>query len=363
MTWRDTGQDNPLRLGRGAATALLVAFLAIVVAALMSLVHLPYVVMEPGPVANTLGTTSSGERLVSVDGARTYPTKGRLDFTTVRVLGGPGTDVDVWDVLRGWLDPSSVVLDEDAVFPQGVTSSQVEQRNEAEMKGSQQEAIAVALRSLGRDVTEKVVVAGVGDSAPSGDALKTGDVLLSVDGHEVTRVTDVQDRVRAHEPGETVHLVVRRDGARTPVTAKTGSADGTAVLGIFLRTDFSFPFTVRIDAGNVGGPSAGMMFSLAVRDVLTPGAMTGGADIAGTGTIADDGTVGPIGGIRQKLVGASRGGAQWFLAPSDNCGEVRGHVPDGLHVVRVSTYDDAVHAVRAIARDHGGNLPTCRAGG
>ncbi len=361
MTWHDTGPEEPPRLGRRARAALVVAFLALAVAAVMSLVHLPYVVMSPGPIENTLGTTGSGTPLVEVTGARTYPTSGELDFTTVRVLGGPGAAVDGWDVLRGWLDPSSAVIDEDRVFPPGVTSSEVEKQNAAEMAGSQQEAIAVALRSLDVPVEERIVVVGVGPNAPSGDALRGGDEILRVDGTRVASVAAVQKAVRAHAAGEKVTLVVRRGGARREVTATTGDVAGQAALGVYLRSDFTFPYVVKIDAGNVGGPSAGMMFSLAVRDLLTPGAMTGGAKVAGTGTISDDGTVGPIGGVRQKLVGAERGGADWFLAPADNCGEVVGHVPDGLHVVRVGTYDDAVAAVSAIAGDRAGDLPTCTA--
>ena len=128
-------------------------------------------------------------------------------------------------------------------------------------------------------------------------------------------------------------------------------------MGVFLGTRFDFPFDVKIDAGNVGGPSAGTMFALGVYDRLTPGALTGGKKIAGTGTIDAAGTVGPIGGIRQKLVGAHDGGAKWFLAPADNCDEVVDHVPDGLKVVRIATFDEAKTSVEAIAADQGDSLP------
>jgi PDZ domain-containing protein len=103
-----------------------------------------------------------------------------------------------------------------------------------------------------------------------------------------------------------------------------------------------------------------MMFSLAVYDKLTPGALTGGAKIAGTGTIDSAGNVGPIGGIQQKLVGARRGGATWFLAPAANCNEVAGHVPDGLKVVSVATFSQARQAVEAIAANHPASLLPCR---
>ena len=122
-------------------------------------------------------------------------------------------------------------------------------------------------------------------------------------------------------------------------------------LGDFARID--------VNAGDVGGPSAGLMFSLAVYDKLTPGALTGGANIAGTGTIDSVGTVGKIGGIQQKLVGAKRGGATWFLAPAGNCDEVVGHIPEGLNVVKVATFTQARDAVEAIAAKHTASLPRC----
>jgi PDZ domain-containing protein len=357
----DTTGFQPTRLGRGAGAMLIAGVLALVIGAAMSIVHLPYALFLPGPITNTLGETSDGQPLVSVSGTQTFPTKGALDFTTVIVQGGPGNEVNGWRLLRGWLDPDVAVYDKDLVFPSGITDKQVEEQNQAEMVSSQQEAVAVALRSIGEDVPEHVIIAGVSDQAPSGDALAKGDEIVRVDGAKVTSSRDVVDAVESHAPGDEVKLVLLRDGERVPVTATTTESNGRTILGVLLRIEFDFPYDVSIDAGNVGGPSAGMMFALAVRDVLTPGAMTGGEDIAGTGTIADDGSVGAISGIQQKLIGAERGGADWFLAPSSNCDEVVGHVPDGLRVVRVSTYDEAVAAVSAIADGDAGSLPTCTA--
>lgn len=358
----DTTGFRPSRLGRGAGAMLIAGVLALVLGAGMSIVHLPYAIFLPGPITNTLGETSDGQPLVAVSGAQTFPTKGALDFTTVVVQGGPGNEVNGWRLLRGWLDPDLAVYDRDLIFPSGVTDQQVEERNQAEMASSQQEAIAVALRSIGDEVPEHVIIAGVSDQAPSADALARGDEIVRVDGTQVTSSRDVIDAVEGHAPGDDVNLVLLRDGERVRVTAKTAESGGRTILGVLLRLEFDFPYDVSIDAGNVGGPSAGMMFALAVRDVLTPGPMTGGQNIAGTGTIADDGSVGAISGIQQKLVGAERGGAEWFLAPSSNCDEVVGHVPDGLDVVRVSTYDAAVRSVTAIADGDADSLPTCDAG-
>jgi Lon-like protease len=152
---------------------------------------------------------------------------------------------------------------------------------------------------------------------------------------------------------------VRRGGKEQVLSVKTIASQGRTVVGVLLRNAFVFPTKVSINAGEVGGPSAGMMFALAVYDKLTPGALTGGAKIAGTGTIDSTGTVGPIGGIQQKLVGAKRGGATWFLAPAGNCDEVVGHIPDGLKVVKVATFTQARDAVEAIAARQTSSLPPC----
>jgi len=127
--------------------------------------------------------------------------------------------------------------------------------------------------------------------------------------------------------------------------------DGNPIVGITVGADYDFPFDVKIQLEKVGGPSAGMMFALGIIDKLTPGALNGGQDIAGTGTIAVDGSVGPIGGIRQKLYGAKDGGAEFFLAPAANCGEVAGNIPDGLTVFAVDTLDDALAALEVVAQD------------
>jgi PDZ domain-containing protein len=349
---------DPYRLSRRSVASLVGFFVAIALGALSVMVGLPYVIMKPGPITNTLGKLS-GQQLITVSGAQTYPTQGALDFTTVRIAGGPGYRVTVWDLLGAAIRPSEDVVDEELYFPKGVTGKQVEEQSTAEMIDSQQEAVAVALKALGQKVTEHVVVAQVAKDAPSASLLRAGDEIVSVDGKKVADSSGVRDAVGAHKPGETVALGLVRDGKPVTVDAKTRAADGRATVGVFLGIRFEFPIDVKINAGDVGGPSAGTMFSLAVYDTLTPGPLTGGQKIAGTGTMDFTGKVGPIGGIRQKLVGAHDGGAKWFLAPAENCAEVVGHVPDGLRVVRIASFDEAKSAVEAIADQRADSLPTC----
>ena len=355
---RGAGQSDPYRLGRRSSASLIALFLAIALGALSTIVGLPYVVMKPGPITNTLGQ-HAGKDLITVSGAPTYPTEGALDFTTVRVAGGPGYRVTIWDVLKAAVDPSEEVVDAELYFPKGVTDKQVEEESTAEMIDSQQEAIAVAIKATGQKVTTHTVIGQVAKDAPSAALLKAGDEVLAVDGKAVDTPDSIRKAISTHKAGETVDLTLRRSGSSVDVAAKTRDSGGRVTVGIFLGTRFDFPFDVKIDAGNVGGPSAGTMFALGVYDRLTPGALTGGTKIAGTGTIDASGTVGPIGGIRQKLVGARDGGAKWFLAPADNCNEVVGHVPDGLKVVRIATFDEAKKSVEAIAADRGNSLPGC----
>lgn len=355
---RDPGGPS-LRPGLLPAALLLATFVAIALAAALTFVGLPYVVMSPGPATNILGEVD-GRPLLDVDGARTYPTAGRLDFTTVSVDGGPGSRITVYDVARAWLSGSEEVLPVDQVFPPDSDAEQLEEEGAAEMAASQTVATATALRALGRQVDELVVIAGVPEGSPSEGVLEPGDVLVTVDGTEAASADAVRAAVQRTEPGRTLPVVVRRDGAERTLTVPTAESDGRTVIGVGLRLDYDLPVEVTLRTGSVGGPSAGLMFSLAIYDVLTPGELTGARDIAGTGTMEDDGSVGPIGGIRQKLVGARGAGAEYFLAPAANCDEVVGQVPDGLRVVRVATFEQGLAAVQDIASGEDAALPSCR---
>jgi len=352
--------ESGMSLGWRSTVGLIAMFLGIVLGAVMGMVHLPYAILQPGPVTNTLGNGPDGKPLITVSGRTTYPTTGALDFTTVAVLGGPRNQVSGWDWVGGKLDKTNKVVPEEELFPKGVTSKEVDHESAAEMADSQQEAIAVALRGLGQKVPEVVSVGELTKDSPAKGILLPGDSVVSIDGKAVRTPAEVRAAVRAHKPGESVTFTVRRGAAEKVLKVTTIKAKGNAVVGILLRTEFVFPTKVSINAGDVGGPSAGMMFSLAIYDKLTPGSLTGGLKIAGTGTINSVGQVGPIGGIQQKLVGAKRGGAAWFLAPADNCNEVVGHVPEGLKVVKVATFTEARDAVKAIAAKNTTSLPTCR---
>lgn len=231
------------------------------------------------------------------------------------------------------------------------------------MTSSQEAATAAALGELSIPVATTLKVSQVDSRSPAASVIKGGDVILGVNGQRADTLEALRSALGQVPAGESVTVRISRGGTEREVTTKTTTGDGgRTVLGVFLDPRFRFPFQVKIQIENIGGPSAGMMFALGIIDVLTPGDLTGGKTIAGTGTIDSDGTVGPIGGIEQKLVGARDAGARWFLAPAGNCSSVVGHVPRGMQVVRVSTLAQARSAVEAIASGTGtGALPRCTA--
>ncbi|MFD5224977.1 PDZ domain-containing protein [Microbacterium sp. NPDC058342] len=357
---------------RSNGTVIGITALSVSLVALVALTFVPtqYVIQRPGPVFDTLGTAlgADGEEvpLIEIDGAETYPTGGQLDLTTVQVVGNRERTPTWFELALTWFDPTRAVVPIDTVFPEGVTSEQRDERNAALMVDSQHEATAAALSELGYDVGAQVEVVSVVEDAPAEGELEDGDRILAIDGVEVDSATLLRDTIQAGEGAE-VSLSVLRDGEPREIAItpeKTTDASGAEVwlIGITLTTDYDFPVDVKLQLDNVGGPSAGMMFALGIIDTLTPGELNGGERVAGTGTIDAAGTVGPIGGIRQKLYGARDAGATVFLAPASNCDEVVGHVPSGLQVYRTATLEESLHILDVIADDGDtSKLPVCSA--
>jgi Lon-like protease len=360
-------QPAPPRRSRAAVAGSWALAVALVVLLLVTFLPTSYVIQQPGPVYDTLGTVSDsagGEvPLISVADAPTYPTTGSLDLLTVQVAGNPERRPSWFEIAVAWFDPARAVLPIERIFPAGQTTEQRQEESAALMVDSQEEAKAAALTELGYDVPSRIRVYSVVAGSAAEGAVEEGDILLSVDGTAVTDAAQVRDAVAAGE-GAPVSLRVERDGEERElsITPRAQEQDGGTVwlLGVQLIADFDFPIDVTIQLDDVGGPSAGMMFALGIIDVLTTDDLTGGRRIAGTGTIDAEGRVGPIGGIRQKLFGARDAEAEYFLAPEANCGEVVGHVPDGIRVFSVAELDDSLDVLAAI-RDGGDldALPTC----
>lgn len=370
MTYPDLQQVEPpqvappptSRMDSRTWTMLFSGVVSILLFALATMLPLPYALMKPGPVRDVLSEVD-GTPLISIQGRETFPTSGTLDLLTVRVTGGPGSATTVWDVLGGWVDPTVAVRPVDEVFPPDVSEKDIEAENAAEMVTSQETATAAALGELGVPVPTVLTVAGFAKGAPADGQLAVDDIVESLNGEPVVDLPELREGLQGVEPGDTVQVGVTRDGDERTIDVTTlDDGDGRTILGVFIDPTYTFPFEVKIAIEDIGGPSAGMMFALGIVDKVTPGEMTGGERIAGTGTIDSDGAVGAIGGIQQKLYGASEAGADWFLAPTGNCSEVVGHVPDGLRVVEVATLSDAREAVEAIGEADQAAidaLPTC----
>ncbi|GAA6524505.1 S16 family serine protease [Intrasporangium sp. DVR] len=354
---------HPTPLSRGNIVFLVAFFLALAALVVGNLVHVPVAIMSPGPTMNTLGEVpgeGDGSALISVKGLPTYDAEGELSFTTVSVLGGPGFPVDAFDVLWAWIDPSQDVLPVDQVFDPHASEERIAEENAVQMAGSQEEATAVALRALGQAVTTHVKIAEILDESPAKDVLRMGDRIVRVGDTRITTADSVRSALQVARPGEGIEMEVTRSGKPLVVEAPTmAGSEGRTALGVILQLDHDFPATVTINAGEVGGPSAGLMFALGIYDKLTPGSLTAGRDVAGTGTIDDAGDVGPIGGIKQKMAGARAGGSEYFLAPVENCPEVVDTIPSGLEVFAVDTFDDAVQAVEGIASGRISGLRRC----
>jgi Predicted secreted protein containing a PDZ domain len=342
---------------------LLVA--ALVGTTLFALAPSPYVVERPGPVFDTLGETRGADDevvpLIDIPGETTYPTTGRLDMLTVYIDGSRENPLSWLDVATAWFNPSRTILPVDAVYPEGQTEEESDAESAAAMDTSQQDAVAAALTELGIPYSSVFVVGGVVPGTPADGLLEEGDEVLTVDGEPVSDVDALRAALGAAGIGAAVELGIRRDGEELDVVVTTAAseADGSAVIGVYAGSRYEFPIEVDIRLQNVGGPSAGMMFALAIYDKLTRGALAGGEHIAGTGTISGSGVVGPIGGIVQKMYGAQNAGADWFLAPEANCKDVLGRIPSGLEVFAVADLDDAIAAVEAIADGDVAGLARC----
>jgi PDZ domain-containing protein len=234
----------------------------------------------------------------------------------------------------------------------------VVQQDTEQMASSQQTATAAALCVLGTRFATVDTIEGTEKSLPAAGILRRGDVISAVDGKAVGCQASAADLIRARRPGAQVSLTILRGGKIQQIRLKTAAVQGQPVVGVQVQESYRFPFGIKIDVGDIGGPSAGLMFSLGIVDKLTPGGdLTGGRFIAGTGEISADGTVSPIGGIQQKMAGARSSGATVFLSPAANCSDAASAVPPGMRLIKVSTLRGALQDLAALKA--GRAVPSC----
>ena len=308
-----------------------------------------YVALKPGPTENATG-------LVEISGTPSYASSGELRLTTIAVE----EDLGLTGWLRAAVSGSQRTVPRTSIFPSDADREEVTRQNAALMSDSQLTATTVALRHAGFEVDE--VPAGARVTELLTDAaerdLRVGDVISAVDGQPTLDSAEVAEAIGSTSPGEPVTLEVVRDGQPLMLEVLVGHDPrdpDRPLLGVLLTSQHALPVDVDIDAGVIGGPSAGLVFALSIIDLLDPGDLTGGAVVAGTGTLTSDGRVGPVGGVRQKILGAAEASdgdarpATVFLVPEGNLDEARGVPVDrDLLVVPVASLDEALDAVAEV---------------
>jgi PDZ domain-containing protein len=346
------------------AITLLIASVGVVGALLAAaLIPVPYVALMPGPTYNTLGpislSRSDTKPIIQISGHQTYPTNGHLNMVTVSYIGGPGyrPPFNIFAALSAWLSPHNAVVPQEELFPSGYTQQQVSKQDTEEMAGSQQTATAAALCELGIKFTTVETVTSTVRGMPAYGVLRDGDDIVAVNGQQPSCTVTAASLIQAKPAGHPVVLTIRRAGKLSKITLKTVSSQGEPAIGVGLVQSFVFPFRVTINIGDIGGPSAGMMFALGIIDKITPADLTGGKFIAGTGEITEGGAVQAIGGIQQKMAAARAAGATIFLTPASNCSDTTGAVPAGLRLVKVSTLSGAIAVLKALKA--GKSVPGC----
>jgi Lon-like protease len=300
--------------------------------------RLPVIALSPGPMEDVLAR-------LKVEGSRVYDSEGKLYLTSV----GIDDDVRFYEALLDMANRDVQLLPRAELYPEEQDSTEIDKENAALMDRSKETASVVALREVGYEIEPSgVEVTQVVAGTPADGKLRAGDRILDADGRAVASTEEVRAAITRHEIGERVAFRIDRNDTEKNVSVQVREADGQPRVGILLRDLFpDLPVKVSIETeNNIGGPSAGLMFTLSIIDKLTPEDLTGGRRIAGTGEIALDGGVLPVGGVAEKLIAVRRLGVTTFLIPAENCDSVRGQVPDGLRLVKVSTINDALRFLR-----------------
>ena len=300
--------------------------------------QLPVIALSPGPMEDVLAR-------LKVEGSRVYDSEGKLYLTSV----GIDDDVRFYEALLDMANRDVQLLPRAELYPEEQDTAEIDKENAALMDRSKETASVVALREVGYEIEPSgVEVTQVVPGTPADGKLRAGDRILDADGRAVASTDEVRAAITRHKIGERVAFRIDRDDTKKNVSVQVREADGQPRVGILLRDLFpDLPVKVSIETeNNIGGPSAGLMFTLSIIDKLTPEDLTGGKRIAGTGEIALDGGVLPVGGVAEKLIAVRRLGVTTFLIPAENCDSVRGQVPDGLRLVKVSNINDALRFLR-----------------
>ncbi len=342
------------RTGRRAITIYVAVALLAVFIGLGLFVRVPYVALGPGPTVNTLGTQTSEEtgkqvRVVEVVGAVDPTPSGHLNLTTVSLYDG----MTLFQAIGKWMSSSYELQPRESYFPPDQSEDEVRQQNQQQMSGSEDNATLAAWNYL--KLPTAVGVQSVSAKSPASSVLKVDDRILSIGGEPVATMEQVSAVLGRHKPGDVVDVVFLRAGKQQTGSVTLAPRPDDAAkpfLGVTMRSVPADPAKdVKFEVGSIGGPSAGLMMTLSIIDQMTPGDLSHGEFIAGTGTIDPTGKVGEIGGINHKIEAAKDAGATMFLVPAGNCSLATADAPDGIELVKVETLTGAVDALATVGTD------------
>jgi Lon-like protease len=336
-----------LRVTRQTWTAFVSAAVFVMFAILLVVVSVPFVNWSPGGARDTLGEIGD-KPMIEISGIQTYPTTGQLDLTVVASTPADGRLSLPQALFAYWL-PRRDTIPKELVYDPGKSADELQAEDADMMETAQDDAIVAALRAANQPVTEMPQVSSVTIGGPAHDRLLPGDLVVSVDGVPATDSDVIQRLVRRHRVGEHVLFAVLRDGSQTEVTVTTAespSQSGVPIVGINLGEGYKYEPAISFELGQqIGGPSAGLVFAVAIYDKLTEGPLLEGKHVAGTGAITPNGDVGAIGAIQEKAAAAEREGATAFLVPAANCADLAGLETD-MTLIRVETLFEAIGALR-----------------
>lgn len=332
-TTANTSQKGPIAVLTGL-------FLAGFLAVIAWNIELPYLAYSTGPVADA---TSQ----IRADGVELFPPNGEMLMLTVI-----SQDVNVFEYVVAHFDPTIDLVKKELVRIPGETVAEYRARSLQQMDDSNFRSIHAALTHLGYEMVPfEVSVNEVFEGFPAFGLLQAGDIILEVEGATISSRDDILAQMGGKAPGDSLEVVVLRGGEELALTVGLGQNPDDPerpMIGVLLDQSVRPPFEVFIRTGNVGGPSAGMMHTLAIIDNLTEGELTRGHVIAGTGTMHPDFNVGPIGGVRQKVVAAEAAGAQYILVPVSNYEAALTAPRSRIEIVPIATLQEALDFLAAL---------------
>ncbi|MCV7129704.1 MULTISPECIES: YlbL family protein [Mycolicibacterium] len=340
-------------MNRRISTMVVALVPILVFGVLLTVVTVPYVALGPGPTFDTLGEVD-GKQVVDIEGAHVHKTSGHLNMTTVSQRDG----LTLGQALVFWASGRDQLVPRELVYPPDKSREEIDEANTRDFRDSEDSAEYAALQYLKYPMA--VTVESIDEKGPSKGKLQAGDAIDAVNNTPVASLAQFQELLKSTKPGDTIIVDYRRKNApmgTTEITLGSHPDRPQGVVGVNVLDAPWAPFTIDFNLANIGGPSAGLMFSLAVVDKLTTGDVNGGKFVAGTGTISGDGKVGSIGGITHKIVAARDAGATAFLVPADNCAEAKTADADGIELLKVDTLEHAVDGLRTLSA--GGEPPRC----